>query len=1041
MAERRIPTIANKAIKGLTIEIGGDTTNLGKALDDVTKQSKNLSGELSQVNRMLKLDPGNADLLTQKQQILTNAIADTSKKLEVLKTAEAQVQDQFEKGDVSEAQVRELQREIMKATQELDKLEKAAEETEDALKGLGDKADDAAEEIEDTADNSKDAEGALSEMGDSALDVAKTGLAALAAAAAAAVASIVAIAEESREYRTAMGKLDTAFTDNGHNAEVAYKAYSELQGVLGETDQAVEAAAFLADLCDTEEDLAEWTEICTGIYGRFGASLPIEGLTEAANETAKTGTVTGGLADALNWAVGEEEDFGLSLKENIKFTEKSADELKNMTKKQQEEYEARKEQYEAIEDYNTRLEEATTAEGKFNLALENCTDEQERQQLITKTLTKYYKGAATQYKETNKEVIRANKATEEWNKSMANIGGYMEPVITDIKELGVSLLQKAEKPLKNIADFIRNKFIPALVNISNWCNNNKATIIGVVTGLTAAMIAFKTASLSAKLAEEGLTIATVARTAAQKALNVVMAATPAGLVMTAVAGLTAAMVAYGLALSNEATPRVEALTEEEKKLMEASSSAADAFRDQMDATSQNAGRIQAEMGAVTELKDELLLLADSSGKVKEKDQERVNFILNELNEALGTEYEMVGGVIQEYGKLTQSINDVILAKTANSLIEAANADYITALQEEDRAMQAVVLAEKDYAAQLDVVDQKEAEVLEKKKEYDEQRKNIQNRGDERRLAGLALQLGAAQEELNKEKTILDEKQTALEDAAADYQLYNDTIIGYKEAQTAVSEGNYQKAVDLLTDEGVVYGNYADTVDEETKRAVDTLLKKAVDAGIAAKRTKDNFEKGVDGYTKEMVDESEKAYQDAMDAYADAYADANAVGKDLGGGLKDGMENERSGLVSKAKSLVNSIIGAMREAADSNSPAQKTIDFGEDLGEGAEIGVENKTKDVAAAARRQTIATLKAYAEPAAETPSVFRSIAETQALRREQSYQAAAAANNGILGEILKAIQAGQVIALDGKTLVGGTTENMDTSLGQRRILVARGAK
>ena len=86
--------MASKTIKGLTVEIGGDTTKLGKALDNVGKQSKNLTGELRSINNLLKLDPTNTDLLAQKQKVLANAVDDTSKKLDILKEAEEQVQEQ-----------------------------------------------------------------------------------------------------------------------------------------------------------------------------------------------------------------------------------------------------------------------------------------------------------------------------------------------------------------------------------------------------------------------------------------------------------------------------------------------------------------------------------------------------------------------------------------------------------------------------------------------------------------------------------------------------------------------------------------------------------------------------------------------------------------------------------------------------------------------------------------------------------------------------------------------------------------------------------
>ena len=95
-------------IRGITVEIGGDTTKLGKALEDVNKRSKDLSSELGQVNKLLKLDPGNVELLAQKQKILSEAIETTSKKLDTLKQAEKQVQEQFKRGEVSEEQVRAL---------------------------------------------------------------------------------------------------------------------------------------------------------------------------------------------------------------------------------------------------------------------------------------------------------------------------------------------------------------------------------------------------------------------------------------------------------------------------------------------------------------------------------------------------------------------------------------------------------------------------------------------------------------------------------------------------------------------------------------------------------------------------------------------------------------------------------------------------------------------------------------------------------------------------------------------------------------------
>lgn len=109
-------------IKGITVEIGGNTTKLGKALEDVNKKTKSLQSELRGVNTLLKTDPSNVVLLRQKQELLTQSIGETKNKLDTLKEAQAQVQAQFEKGEITEEQYRNLQREIVYTEQKLEKL-------------------------------------------------------------------------------------------------------------------------------------------------------------------------------------------------------------------------------------------------------------------------------------------------------------------------------------------------------------------------------------------------------------------------------------------------------------------------------------------------------------------------------------------------------------------------------------------------------------------------------------------------------------------------------------------------------------------------------------------------------------------------------------------------------------------------------------------------------------------------------------------------------------------------------------------------------
>lgn len=256
----------------------------------------------------------------------------------------------------------------------------------------------------------------------------------VAGAAAAAGGALVAVAESTREYRTEQGKLQAAFQTQNFSAEQARSTYEALNGVLGDSGQAVEAANHLAMLATNEQDLATWTNICTGVYATFGASLPIEGLTEAANETAKTGQLTGALADSLNWAGVNEE--------------------------------------------------------KFQQQLDRCTTEQQRQALITETLNGLYSAAADSYREVSAEVIAANMAQDKLNTAMAAVGAALEPFVTAGKILVAEVLSTLTPMLTNLGSFVIPLVTNAIAVVSGWVTDLSArltesgvTFDGVMTGI------------------------------------------------------------------------------------------------------------------------------------------------------------------------------------------------------------------------------------------------------------------------------------------------------------------------------------------------------------------------------------------------------------------------------------------------------------------------------------------------------------------------------------------------------------------------------
>ena len=307
------------------------------------------------------------EALTRKQDILQKQLDEQAKKA---KAAEAALKKMREGGiDPTDPAYQKMQTNLNNTRAEMVKVQRELDDTSKKLKSS--KID--WESVGDTVGKVGKAIGA--------------GVAAMGAAAvSAATTAFLGLAESTREARENMGKLEAGFTTAGHSAEDAKNTYTELYGILGDDGQATEAAAHLAQLTNNEQELATWTDIATGVYATFGDSLPIENLTEAANETAKTGQITGGLADALNWA-GVSED-------------------------------------------------------EFQSKLDACTTEQERQALITETLNGLYSDAAEAYREVNGDIIEAQKATANLNSAMAALGAIAEPIVTKLKQLAADLLQQ-----------------------------------------------------------------------------------------------------------------------------------------------------------------------------------------------------------------------------------------------------------------------------------------------------------------------------------------------------------------------------------------------------------------------------------------------------------------------------------------------------------------------------------------------------------------------------------------------------------------------
>lgn len=340
-------------------------------------------------------------------------------------------------------------------------------------------------------------------------------------------AAFVALDGATEEYRIAQGKLNAGFQAAGFEAETARKSYRNFYAILGDTDTATEASQLLANMAKNEEEVTKWARIAAGVHGTFGDSLPIEGLVESANETARTGQITGVFADALNWVGIMEDDF--------------------------------------------------------NAKLEQTTDVSKRNRLIMDTLSASYDTAATSFYKNNQQVIDARRNQATLDETLAKVGDTSANVKNRLWELAGAaddgsvragsaldwVQQKADAfgAWVEGLDFsaLSTRFDSAFGDMAQkagdmlhtagdtmkWCKEHSDLLIGGLKLLAAAwgiskIMAFNSTAagfiktVMAMLAPTAAqTAATGAAATAQGTLNTVMAANPIGAVILAVEALVA----------------------------------------------------------------------------------------------------------------------------------------------------------------------------------------------------------------------------------------------------------------------------------------------------------------------------------------------------------------------------------------------------------------------------------------------------------------------------------------------------------------------
>lgn len=276
-------------IQGITVEIGGDTTKLQTALKGVNTEIRNTQSQLKDVDKLLKLDPGNTELLAQKHRLLGDAVKETKEKLETLKTAAEQADEALKNGTITQEQYDGLQREIAETEAKLKSLEEQANQSATALQSIaakGEKLKTVGENISNVGTRLLPVTGAVVGLGTAAVKVAAdfdTAMSKVAAVSGATGEELDALRDKAREMgaKTKFSASEAAEAMN-YMAMAGWKTEDMLSGIEGVMNLAAASG----------EDLATTSDIVTDALTAFGLTAADSGhfadILAAASSNANT---------------------------------------------------------------------------------------------------------------------------------------------------------------------------------------------------------------------------------------------------------------------------------------------------------------------------------------------------------------------------------------------------------------------------------------------------------------------------------------------------------------------------------------------------------------------------------------------------------------------------------------------------------------------------------------------------------------------------------------------------------------------------------
>ena len=508
--------------------------------------------------------------------------------------------------------------------------------------------------------------------------------------------------------------------------------------------------------------------------------------------------------------------------------------------------------------------------------INNCTNEQD-------ALTMAAAAFGTMGEDANLKVVKSLVSTGD---SFKEVGGTMND-IKKIKydDVGSQLTSLGRKAKQELLQPFLKEILPGIKQFVEYCIENFDSIIPVIESVgTALLIAFAVK----KIADF---------TGAISNLFTVISLNPIGALITAVGALGVAMSAYFLTEDKIFQKSLE-LSDTQKGLIDEVGELKESY-DQMEQTRRDSfGGIDAEYGKISDLKDELNGLIDSNGQVKQGEEDRANFIVNELAGALGLEKDQIWEIINSNGQLGESIDQLIEKKKAEATLAASEAAYTQAIKERDSALQT-------YQQSVDAVTEAEAKREEKENALIAVKQKMEE-AERKGLDAIKLysgELGKAQKEYDASEQNLSDLNDAMHDAESTYVGYNATIQNYEGLSSAIISGDAGKIAEAMKN---MQNNFV-TAETGTKKSLQNQVTNMQGNLNALKRAVEN---GTPGITQEMIDAAQQMVNKSvaeLDKFKEKGAKSGTAGMEaVTTGFRTGIPKGEEAALEYSQTLSNAL---------------------------------------------------------------------------------------------------------------------------------------